>query len=561
MIFAGNMAKAFFQGNKKTCLIFPFLALCLALSGSVQAQITTTPIDGMTPEDVANSLVGGPGVTISNVVLTGPNACAGTFSGGSGIIEFDEGVILGSGNIGNVVGPNTDDGITTAFGLPGDPDLDTLIPGFSTNDACILEFDFIPAGPAIEFQYVFASEEYNEFVNSEFNDVFGFFINGTNQALLPDGVTTVAINNINYGNPYGTEPTSNPDFYRNNDLDDGGGSINIEADGLTLMLELNTTVAAGETNHMKLAIADAGDNVLDSWVFIRAASIVLTEICNNGEDDDADGLVDQDDPDCWICGDGIEDPGEECDDGNIVSGDGCSALCEDEYCGNGGIDPGEDCGEPGLPECPEGQICEVCSCELVAECGNGIIDTGEDCGEPGLPECPEGQICEVCSCELVAECGNGVIDTGEDCGEPGLPDCPLGQNCDTCLCVDEYEQCVYSQGYWKNHNSSGKNPPQQMPWPIAEETVLCGQTWIEILKTPPKKGNAFYILGHQWIAAELNVANGAETAPEVDDALTEAEALLSGCEISKDDRQEALALAFLLDEYNNGLVGPPKCGF
>jgi cysteine-rich repeat protein len=91
--------------------------------------------------------------------------------------------------------------------------------------------------------------------------------------------------------------------------------------------------------------------------------------------------------------------------------------------------------------------------------------------------------------------------------------------------------------------------------------MLCDQTWLDILKTPPRGGNAFYILGHQWIATKLNVANGAATTPEVDDALTEAEALLSGCEISQEDRQEALALASLLDDYNNGVVGPPKCDF
>jgi cysteine-rich repeat protein len=164
-------------------------------------------------------------------------------------------------------------------------------------------------------------------------------------------------------------------------------------------------------------------------------------------------------------------------------------------------------------------------------------------------------------CEDVELCGNGVIDPGEECDEPGLPDCPAGQTCEDCVCVDAYDQCVYSQGYWKNHNRFSKNPSQQVPWPIDEETMLCDQTWLEILKTPPKKGNAFYILGHQWIAAKLNVANGAQTTPEVDDALTEAEALLGGCEISRDDRKEALALASLLGDYNNGLIGPPKCGF
>jgi len=129
----------------------------------------------------------------------------------------------------------------------------------------------------------------------------------------------------------------------------------------------------------------------------------------------------------------------------------------------------------------------------------------------------------------------------------------------TSLLAEECEECVYSQGYWKNHNSFGRNPSLEIPWPLDEETMLCEQTWLDILKTPPRGGNAFYILGHQWIAAELNVAKGAGTTPEVDDALSAAEALLGGCEISEEDREEAVTLASLLDDYNNGLIGPPKC--
>jgi hypothetical protein len=77
-----------------------------------------------------------------------------------------------------VVGPNTFSNITTYNGQPGDSDLDSLIPGFATFDATVLEFDFVPSTSVISFQYVFGSEEYNEFVNSAQNNVFGFFVNG-----------------------------------------------------------------------------------------------------------------------------------------------------------------------------------------------------------------------------------------------------------------------------------------------------------------------------------------------------------------------------------------------
>jgi len=58
------------------------------------------------------------------------------------------------------------------------PDLSVLAAGFQTFDASILEFDFIPQSDTLKFNYIFGSEEYPEYVNSGYNDVFGFFISG-----------------------------------------------------------------------------------------------------------------------------------------------------------------------------------------------------------------------------------------------------------------------------------------------------------------------------------------------------------------------------------------------
>ena len=250
--------------------------------------VTADLNSGLTPTDLANMLMGG-GVTITNINYSGANIAAGTFSGGTGIIGFESGIILSSGDIANVVGPNTYDGTTTYNGMPGDADLDALIPGYETYDSAVLEFDFVPASSVVTFEYVFGSEEYNEYVNSPFNDVFGFFINGVNCALIPGTwvVTPVSINNVNGGNPYGTD-ANNSEFYRNNALyDPGPPTINTELDGLTVVLSVTTTVNAGETNHIKLAIADAGDYILDSDVFIKAESfvahnLILTPLSSTG---------------------------------------------------------------------------------------------------------------------------------------------------------------------------------------------------------------------------------------------------------------------------------------
>lgn len=223
----------------------------------------------LTPEDLAANLVG-EGITISGATYSGANIAAGIFSGGASIVGFDTGVLLTSGSVHNTVGPNQLDNVTTQNGTPGDADL-TALAGFTTFDASILEFDFVPATDTVFFRFVFASDEYNEFVTTQFNDVFAFFVNGTNCATVEGD--PVSINTINFGRPYGSTPNSHPELYINNDLQDGGGSINTEMDGLTHVLTCTATVTAGATNHLKLAIADASDQQWDAAVFLEAESL------------------------------------------------------------------------------------------------------------------------------------------------------------------------------------------------------------------------------------------------------------------------------------------------
>ena len=249
----------------------------LLLVGTTSATATLLPLvtadlgTGVTPTDLVDNLLGlTSGAIVSNVTYSGADTAAGTFSGGTGVLGFEEGVMLSSGTIGAAIGPNTADNTSTAHALAGDSDLDTLADA-ETFDAAILEFDFeCPGSSVVSFQYVFASEEYNEFVNDIFNDAFGWFLNGSNIALLPGSATPVSINTVNGGNPLGTD-ASNSSFYVNNDLDDGGGAILTEADGLTVVLGAEANLNPG-VNHMKLAIADAGDSSFDSWVFLKAGS-------------------------------------------------------------------------------------------------------------------------------------------------------------------------------------------------------------------------------------------------------------------------------------------------
>lgn len=251
--------------------------------------IVTDLNHGVTPEGLANLLVGN-AVTISNVTYTGGLRAAGTFSGGLPIVGFDSGIILGSGAVQTVSGdppcsvgvegPNTCNELggadgwenSTDFGLPGDTDL-TGLSGNPTYDATILEFDFVPQYSSVQFKYVFTSEEYSDYSNTQFNDVFAFYINGVNGAVVPGTAEPVSINTINNGNDAGGDTTPhNPQFFIDNVRPTV--TVNTQMDGLTTVLTCSGTVVPGQLNHMKLAIADASDGVFDTAVFLKAVSLI-----------------------------------------------------------------------------------------------------------------------------------------------------------------------------------------------------------------------------------------------------------------------------------------------
>ena len=253
----------------------------LAAPASAQTGLTTQDLtSGLTPEQLATSLVG-EGVAISNVRYTGADVAAGGFSGPADIIGFGSGIVLSSGAVSDVVGPNESTQTGIVNGTPGDPQLDALASSgdtaYTTQDAAVLEFDFVPEADQVFFDYVFGSEEYDEFVGSQFNDVFGFFVNGENCAVVNGDPVTV--NTIHNGNPdgfFGEVPPSNPELYRRNTLE-SGAPINTELDGLTTVLRCTAAVTPGASGTMKLAIADTSDAIYDAAVFIRAGSFTTVE--------------------------------------------------------------------------------------------------------------------------------------------------------------------------------------------------------------------------------------------------------------------------------------------
>jgi hypothetical protein len=228
-------------------------------------SLVMTPLDNVTvfPADLVESILGPDIQSYSNVTFVGfpgnPDASAGLFTGGTNAgIGIEEGITLSCGFISTAIGPNSSDGISVDLGLPGDADLTTLA-SQPTYDATVLEFDFVPLYNELFIEFVFGSDEYTEWIGS-FNDVFAFFLNGTNIAVVPSTATPISINTIN--------PGSNSTYYKDNEA--FPGPFCNEMDGFTTVMVAIGAVSPNETNHIKLAIGDGGDHALDSWVFFKS---------------------------------------------------------------------------------------------------------------------------------------------------------------------------------------------------------------------------------------------------------------------------------------------------
>jgi gliding motility-associated-like protein len=263
------------------------------------AQLTVT--NNLTVEQYVQNVLLGNGVTVSNIEFNGipanlVNASVGAFNDPASNLGLTSGLIMGSGNVQMASQPNNAGG--SSLGGTGAMGVDTDLQSITSNpifDESVIEFDFVPSGDTISFRYVFASEEYPEYVCGSVNDAFGFFLTGFNPngpaynakniALIPDpnnpGTftnTPVSINTVNPGiagfsgdstTCESIDPTweSYSVFYAGNNT-----GTAYEYDGNTVVLTAVAAVKCGETYHIKLAIGDAGDAAFDSGVFLEANS-------------------------------------------------------------------------------------------------------------------------------------------------------------------------------------------------------------------------------------------------------------------------------------------------
>ncbi len=268
---------------------------CLCLPAIFLAQSSLQTENNLGVEDLIKDIfIKGNCKNVSNITAIGDEIISiGQFKNGVNIININDGIILSTGDIALAQGPNISSEASYSFdSYSTDPDLSRLATD-SLFDATGIEFDFVPLNEKVTFRYVFASEEYCEFVGSPFNDVFGFFvsgpgINGTfennaiNVATLIGTNEDVSINTVNH--------LSNTNFYIDNvtNLDAENCMIisnpaaqdEIEYDGYTIRLTASFQVIPCETYHIRLIIGDVGDDALDSAVFLESKSFDLGEKVN-----------------------------------------------------------------------------------------------------------------------------------------------------------------------------------------------------------------------------------------------------------------------------------------
>ncbi|TGD57937.1 T9SS type B sorting domain-containing protein [Flavobacterium humi] len=272
----------------KRILFFFILATSLPmLSQSITINSTAYSEDELVKDVLVNSpCVNARDVSFRTGTNFGSSNGIGYFENTNPNFPLQNGVILTTGNIFNSQGPNTSELSDGSMAWDGDADLEAalLASGITLNskNATVLEFNFTALSPNFNFQFLFASEEYGAY-QCLFEDAFAFLLtdstNGTTQniAVVPSTSTPISvrtIRNITYNSGC---PSANPQYFGRYN---GGAAATTSAtnfNGQTVLMNASSTLVPNRTYHIKLVIADRGDNEFDSAVFLGGGSFDFGE--------------------------------------------------------------------------------------------------------------------------------------------------------------------------------------------------------------------------------------------------------------------------------------------
>ncbi|MGJ8605845.1 MAG: Hint domain-containing protein [Marivita sp.] len=223
---------------------------------------------GATALQMATNIFGA-GITVNSASYTGAAVASGIYTNGDTIspelTPGNTGVILSTGtatgvtNNSGTLNTNTTGGRSTSHGTAGDSDFTAISGNQPTFDAAFLEITFTPNGNLLTLDFVISSEEYPEYINSQFLDVVGIWVNGV-QATVTVGNGNVSVGNIN--------GSTAANLYNDNMSD----QFNTEMDGFTVTLSVAAPVTAGVPNTIKIGVADVSDNAFDTNLLIAGGS-------------------------------------------------------------------------------------------------------------------------------------------------------------------------------------------------------------------------------------------------------------------------------------------------
>lgn len=303
-----------------------YLFLLVAVLFYASDSFTQIRLSSIKVDEWVKKNFSGQGVIIGNIKFKGYPLSTLSYTSSGNILQVQKGLILSTGNSFNVAGYNNSHNQSSTFGdilsPQTDPDLSAIVNG-KLFDICSIEFDFVPMDNSIQFNYQFGSDEYPEYVDSPYNDVFAFIVSDEsstkNIALIPGTGVPVSINTVNF--------KLNQDHFIDNNLYKqvvikrqeplkstykgtlpgrvlrGIGSIftmngpvpgdqtviqadpellktldanlyrNLRYDGITKKLVAQSYVTPYKKYHLKIVIADVADNIYDSGVFIEDRSL------------------------------------------------------------------------------------------------------------------------------------------------------------------------------------------------------------------------------------------------------------------------------------------------
>jgi len=312
----------------------------------------------------------------------------------------------------------------------------------------------------------------------------------------------------------------------------GGAIANIQADLVTIIADANIA-SGGDLNLAMTSFKDAPEtdaDLVSSEAVVTAAIAALTPSGGSGGPEASDVSLD-----AVVNGSGVDGDGVGCGDafsnGNfraaavkiaIMLTDNLPGGCSDSFDGNDTANAARVANDASSANI---RISAIYNDSFPDPIVVGIMNTyATTTGGQYVNTHSDGTGTAAAISEIIADCGSSA------------------------------NECPLSQGYWKNHTES---------WPVVDGLEIGGIVYnnsalLDILNTPPKKGNSNLILGHQLIAALLNIANGSDSSV-ISDELIAADAYLTGEDLTVPDFQKDTsmnALSGILDDYNNRLLTP-----